>query len=73
MNWFPKNPEVLRPIAVCLLLVAGAATAEIVSSSAPEIAKPVVFETQIKLERSVPETKQTFQPNPYFDLDGPEG
>ena len=29
MKWFPKNPEVTRPIAVCALLVGGAVIAEL--------------------------------------------
>ncbi len=73
MYWFQKSPEVLRPVAVCLLLVGGAVLAEAVSGSAPEVSPPVVYETQIKLERTVSETKQGFQPSPYFDLDDPEG
>ncbi|MEM7427610.1 MAG: hypothetical protein AAF441_16065 [Pseudomonadota bacterium] len=73
MRWFANNPEVMRPLAVCLLLVGGAVLAEAVSNSGPEPAKPVVYETKIKLERPVQETKQAFQPSPYFDLEDPEG
>ena len=73
MNWFPNNPEVMRPVAVCLLLVGGAVLAEAVSRSAPDATQPAVYETQIKLEKPVASTKGGFEKDPYFDLEDPEG
>lgn len=73
MKWFPNNPEVMRPVAVCLLLVGGAVLAEAVSGSSPEIIEQQMYETQLKLEKPVSDTKGAFEKNPYFDLDDPEG
>ena len=73
MKWSPRNPEVMRPVAVCLLLVGGAVIAEAVSGSSPEVIEHPVYETRIKFEKPVVSTKGAFEKNPYFDLDDPEG
>ena len=73
MKWIPANPEVMRPVAVCALLIGGAVLAEAVSGSNPEVIEQAVYETQIKLEKPVAERKRGFEKSPYFDLDDPEG
>ena len=73
MNWFPKNPEVTRPIAVCALLIGGAVIAEAVSGPGSPVVEQAVYETKIKLEKPVAETKGGSERSPYFDLDDPEG
>ena len=72
MQWYTRNPELARPIAVCLLLVAGAVLAEaVVPSGDLEAARrddAVIYETKVDLNAQKPKTST---PSPYFDQDDP--
>ena len=76
MRWYTKNPELARPVAVCLLLVAGAVVAEaVIPAGDIEAARnddAVIFETKVnvstgKSDRAASATSAS----PYFDQDDP--
>ncbi len=78
MQWYSQNPEVARPIAVCLLLLGGAVFAEAIVPTGTQTASvdAAVYEVQVKLDRSATATTGSIESEttsgPYFDLDDPQ-
>lgn len=76
MQWYTQNPEMARPVAVCLLLVAGAVLAEaVIPSGDIEAARgdnAVIYETNLDFsKRTAGGNANTSSPSPYFDQNDP--
>ena len=77
MQWYTQNPEIGRPVAVCLVLISAGILAELMTPGTATRSDPaaLVYEAPIQIKGDLQAARATIPSEtgsaPYFDLDDP--